>query len=150
MKLPTVYLAGLISTTAPYSLSWRQEAEASLVDVATVLSPVRGKGNLFTESTDGGVTSNVLTSSDVILRDYQDIRKSDVILVHLELFGSDRPMMGTLFELAWAWEHRTPVVAIASPTNTLMRTHPFIVQAVSHYCADLDSALDILLMHYLR
>lgn len=148
--MKTVYLAGLISTTAMESIQWRREAEIFLREASVVLSPMRGKENLFKETSDGGVTSNVLTNSDVIIRDYNDIVHSDVILANLELFGSERPMIGTFCELAWAWEHHIPVVAVASVTNVLMRTHPFVSSAVSHYCSDLDSAVDILLKHYLR
>ena len=146
----TVYLAGLISTHAPESLAWRLKAEEALSGAAEVLTPLRGKENLFKETNDGGVTSNVLTASDVILRDYRDIRRSDVILANLELFGSDRPLLGTIMELAWAWDYKIPVVAIARPVNILMRTHPFISSAVSHYVHDLDAAVDILVKHYLR
>ena len=148
--MKTVYLAGLISTDFPDTFHWRERAHTLLHEHANVLSPLRGKENLFKDSKDGGVNSDHLTSDDVIIRDYWDVRKSDVVLCHLETFGSTRPMIGTPMELSWCWEHHIPVVAVCRPTNTLMRTHPFIVPSVSHYVEDVDDGIELLLSHYLK
>jgi nucleoside 2-deoxyribosyltransferase len=145
----TCYLAGLISTQFTASLQWRVDAEHLLGESCRVLSPMRGKQDLAKHSTDGGVTDPHLTGADIILRDYHDVLQSDVILVNLNDFGSPRPLLGTIMELAFAWEHRIPVVAIASENNTLMRTHPFVSQAVSHYVPSLDAAVNLLVQHYL-
>lgn len=99
-------------------------------------------------SKDGGVTDPFLTSRDIIFRDYWDIRQSDVLLTCLDDFGNSRPLVGTLMELAWAWEARKPVVAFAA--TPLMLNHPFVKESVGRYCADLDEAIDILVRHYLK
>lgn len=148
--MKTVYLAGLISTEKPESLHWRIEAEEHLREHAVVLSPMRGKENLVKTSKDGGITDPSLTKTDVTIRDYHDIRKADVILAHLESFGSTRPLIGTIAELAWAWDHKIPVVAVAREGNILMRTHPFINTFVSHYVEHIDEGVDILVRHWLR
>lgn len=145
----SVYLAGLISTLHPESLQWRLIAEAALEEHATVLSPMRGKSDLYLKSKDGGVTDPDLTHGDIILRDYNDIQQVDVVLVHLDNFGSTRPTIGTIAEIAWAWERRIPIIAVASPNNTLMRGHPFIKAMVTRYFEDLDSSVDHVLAYYL-
>lgn len=142
-----IYLAGLISTDKPASLEWRELIKA-VKDKWEFLDPMRGKQNLVKTSKDGGITDPALTSKDIIYRDYADIRSADVFLVCLDDFGSNRPLVGTLFELAWAWEHKIPVVAFGA--TPLMENHPFVKEAVCHYCKTLAEATDILGRHYVR
>jgi len=136
----TVYLAGLISTDHPESLEWRIRAGKELRRDFRVLTPMRDKHDLQETTNDGGLTSLRWPASAIIHRDYQDVIQSDVILAHLELFGSPRPLIGTIFELAWAWQARIPIVGIAHLGNTLMRRHPFVSQAVTVYVPDLETA----------
>ncbi len=137
-----VYLAGLISTVAKETTQWRRRASDVLTAVMDVVSPLRGKD--FNSSADGGVTvePGQGTSKDIILRDYNDIRGCDMILVNLEVYKSERALVGTLMELAWAWEHKIPVVAYAEPGNYLMRNHPFVKEAVAHYCDTMEEAIE--------
>lgn len=144
--MKTVYLAGLISTDFPESLQWRNDVAPTLAQCMRVLSPMRGKQDFKLEH--GGLTDPQLTSKDIITRDFHDVEQSDVILVHLEDFGSPRPLVGTVCELAWAWLLRKPVVAIAKEENKLMRLHPFIREAVSHYCTTMEEAIAFVLHYY--
>jgi nucleoside 2-deoxyribosyltransferase len=151
MNRGTVYLAGLISTEFPESLQWRIAVTPVLKEAGfQVLSPMRGKENLAHTSPDGGVTDMRLTPKDIILRDFNDVSRSDVLLTHLESFGSPRPLVGTLYELSWAWYLRTPVVAIIRDANRLMLTHPFVIESVAHSFAEVDDAVDFLIQHYGR
>ena len=106
-----IYLAGLIATDYPESLTWRDEAEDRLFNCAEVLSPMRGKKNLKDESGDGGITSVSLTSKDIILRDFNDVLAADLVLVNLNTFGSPRPLLGTIYEMAWVWQFRKRCIA---------------------------------------
>lgn len=142
----TIYLAGLISTDHKESLTWRLDAEMWLrAGGFNVLSPMRGKKNLVAESPDGGLTSLRLTSRDIILRDYDDICRSDIILVHLETFGSPRASIGTFFELGFAWMKHKTVIAVADPLNVTVRHHPFLAEAVAHYFTSVEDAVDFIL-----
>lgn len=149
--MKTVYLAGLISTDFKESLLWREHVEpAFLGSGMQVLSPMRGKKTLDVFSKDGGVTDPWLSAKDIIFRDYGDVSQADVILAHLETFGSPRPLIGTVCELAWAWQLKKPVVAIAAEDNYLMRKHPFIAECVAHYCDKLEEAVDFTVHYYGR
>jgi nucleoside 2-deoxyribosyltransferase len=149
MKRKTIYLAGLISTDYPESLLWRIEVTPILeAHEFDVLSPMRGKENLALESPDGGITDPNLTSKDIILRDYHDVVASDVILMHLESFGSPRPLLGTICELAWAWEMKKPIIAVVHPANKLMLNHPFVKEAVSHYLNTTEEAVEFIAHHF--
>lgn len=136
--MKTVYLAGLISTKAPESLAWRSEAALALIGAGFHVSdPLRDKPNLTQCSPDGGLTTPELTAKDIILRDYHDIERADVVLVNLNDYGDPRAFggsTGTMFEIAWCWLLRKPVVAFCDlgPNGIIMRRHPFLVEAVSH------------------
>ena len=142
----TVYLAGLISTDFKESLTWRLDAEMWLRAAGfDVLSPMRGKKNLASESPDGGLTSTRLTPRDIVLRDYDDIDRADIILVNLETFGSPRPMIGTMFEMGFAWKIRKIVIAVADLDNTTMYFHPFLMETVAHYFTTVERAVDFII-----
>lgn len=144
-----VYLAGLISTDFPVSLAWRDKAALVLEEAGfEVRNPLAGKGNLKCITADGGITTTVTSNKSIILRDRRDVRESDIILVHLETFGSTRPLVGTIVELGWAWEDQTPVVAVALEENYLMRKHPFISECVSQYWKTLEEAVDYIIRYY--
>ena len=144
----SVYLAGLISTDHPESLEWREEAAFRLVEGwgLDVLSPVRGKD--MDKSKDGGLSTPDQGSKAIILRDYNDIRQASLMLVNLNLWCSTRPLVGTLMELAWAWQMKMPVVAVCDKNDALMRNHPFIKECVSHYCETMEEAIEFVGRYY--
>jgi nucleoside 2-deoxyribosyltransferase len=145
-KMKKVYLAGLISTECLESLRWREEAAGILGAVTLpgkpleILTPMRGKQNLCASSKDGGITTETNTSKDIILRDYLDVQNADVVLMNLNLFGSKRPLVGTLYELAWCWANHKRVVAICGEDDYLMHNHPFIKESVAHYFSNVKDA----------
>jgi len=143
-----VYLAGLISTDHPQSLEWRGDASFKLGYTWKMkcLSPLRGKD--MTKSEDGGISTPDQGSKSIIIRDYNDIRRADVMLVNFNLWGSARPLVGTLMELAWAWEMKMPVVAACDKDDRLMRDHPFIKECVSHYCETMEEAIEFVGRYY--
>lgn len=145
----TIYLAGLISTEFPESLEWRERITPVLWRIGfSVRDPMAGKKNLKQDSKDGGLTSVLLTSKDIILRDRRDVRESDVILANLETYGCPRPSLGTIAELAWAWDQRTLVVGIAREDNYVIRKHPFTSEFVSHFVKDEEEAVEFLSSYY--
>jgi len=144
-----VYLAGLISTDFPESLEWRDRVTPILEKAGfEVRNPLAGKGNLKCVTTDGGITTTVTTNRSIVLRDRRDVRESDIILAHLETFKSTRPLVGTIVELGWAWEDRTPIVAVAVGDNYLMRKHPFISEFVTQYWPTEQEAVDFIIRYY--
>jgi nucleoside 2-deoxyribosyltransferase len=144
-----VYLAGLISTDYPASLQWREEVTPVLLEAGfKVLSPMRGKNAV--ELINGGLHDPSLTSKDIVFRDYHDVAASTVLLAHLEVWDSPRPMIGTIAELSWAWLLKIPAVAVAWEYNLLMREHPFLKEFVSHYFPTVEDATDFVISYYGR
>lgn len=144
-----VYLAGFISTDYPESIEWRNRVTPVLEEAGfEVRNPLAGKGNLKCLTTDGGITTTVTSNKSIVLRDRRDVREADIVLAHLENFGSPRPLVGTITELGWAWDDQTPVVAVAAKENYLMRNHPFISEFVSQYWETIDDAVDYIIRYY--
>ena len=149
MKKRVAYLAGLISTEYPESLAWRLRVAPILEEAGfEVRTPLAGKSQLNKETVDGGITTVIATNREICIRDRRDVRESDVILANLNTFGCPRPLVGTIGELAWAWDDRTAVVAVAAEDNYLMRKHPFISEFVTSYQKTLDEAVDHLIRYY--
>lgn len=149
MKKRKIYLAGLISTDFTESLDWRYRVTPRLEEIGfEVSSPLHGKKDLRNQTKDGGMNYTCNSSKSIILRDRRDVREADILLVHLELFGSTRPLLGTIAELAWAWDQRTPVVAICNLNNDYMRKHPFMAEFISHYEPTEDAAINFLQRYY--
>jgi nucleoside 2-deoxyribosyltransferase len=151
MKQRIVYLAGLISTEYPESLEWRTRIGPILEDSGfEVRTPLAGKTKLASESPDGGITTTTSNSKSICLRDRRDVKECDIMLTNLRTFGSPRPLIGTIAELAWCWDQRTPVVAICDKNDYLMHKHPFISEFVSMYVESEEDAVEFLRRYYGR
>lgn len=149
MRKRIVYLAGHISTDYPESLEWRNRVTPQLEGAGfEVRTPLAGKGNLKCITKDGGLTTTVTSNRSIVLRDNRDVRECDIILAHLEQFGSPRPPYGTVTELGWAWDYRKPVVAICNEDNYLMRKHPFISEFVAQYWTTESEAVNYIIRYY--
>ena len=55
-----------------------------------------------------------MTARDIILRDYNDVLAADIVLVNLNTFGCPRPLLGTIFELAWVWQLYSVVILMST------------------------------------
>jgi hypothetical protein len=150
--LKTVYLAGLINPKAYRSLKWRLEAARRLEEHFRVLDPLRGKdltGDPVFYKTEGQYATSV-TAGPIVMRDYNDVvRGADLLLVSLDSYGSSRPFVGTLFEIAWAWHYGKPIVVFyESLLEPEICKHPFVSYTATEMYCSLDSALDCLLGYY--
>lgn len=142
-----IYLAGHI-TPDPETLGWRTKAYDELSVFFDINSPLRGKDELYQDNTfiaTQGMMATASSSRSIILRDYNDVVGADIILVNLQQYGN-RPLQGTLFELAWAYDHKIPVVAFGASEQ--LRQHPFIVESVTEFHPDLNSAIRQLVQYW--
>jgi len=78
-------------------------------------------------------------------RDYSDVKRSDLVLVNLTQ-SVDQISIGTMFEIAWAYEMRKPIVLIVNPTTShiLYKTHPFIRDCTVFKVCYLYQALELI------
>lgn len=145
---PLVYLAGPI-TGLSYkgSVEWRNEVIKDLAAAGiTGISPMRCKYYLERLSEISGHGREYVHMSPlsgprgVVTRDFFDVRRADVILVNLH--GADRVSIGTMFELAWAFERRTPIVCVAEKQNH-PHDHMFVWEAIGYRVETMAEAVDI-------
>lgn len=151
--MPRIYLAGLISTTRPSSLSWRKDVAKKLGEDFLVLDPLRHTPDLQTVSTDEGLNDPRLPGDVLMALDHEDVQNSNLILANLSRHGGDRPLVGTLFELGWAYHAKIPVIGFVDtePDDhfSLIFNHPFITSCGDIYW-NLDEALEAVHHAYLR
>jgi len=72
---------------------------------------------------DSGLSSDYPCGS-LVARDYNSVKNADIILVNTDTFGQDRPLIGSIFEMAWAYEFHKPIIMISSDEYYVK--HPFI------------------------
>jgi nucleoside 2-deoxyribosyltransferase len=114
---PLVYTAGPI-TDCDHSEAndWREKVrkEFKKSNIHTI-SPMRGKpalekGQKYTAAVTRGFTDPLRTSDGINTRDYNDVRRADLIFVNM--LGAKKVSIGTVMEVAWARAFNKPVVLV--------------------------------------
>ena len=100
------------------------------------LDPLNGKD--FATITSDGLKSSCPPHA-IVHRDFAAVMNSDLIVANMNTFGENRPLTGTISELAWAWEHHKPIVMITDETK--YREHPFLSYFASWIVKDVDELL---------
>lgn len=148
MSKPLVYLAGAIAGHAFDSVNdWRVNAKhfLSLRGIET-LSPLRAKANLgvlgtiSTDFHDYAGLGPFFTSRGIMARDFNDVKRCDALLVNL--LGLQKPSLGTIMELAWAYALQKPAVVAIEATGNPHDNHPMIHEAMPFRVETLDDAID--------
>ena len=88
-----------------------------------------------------GLESNV-QSAAMVMRDYTSVRNADIIIINTDTFGADRPLIGSIFEIAWAWEFKKPIIMISKDEYYVK--HPFLKTVCSAVVKNQEAALEVL------
>lgn len=139
-----IYLAGYISgNKLTECLAWRKKIREHF-DVnpkwhgqITFLDPLNGKD--FEMIDAEGLKSNI-PGKAFIGRDHKCVKIADLLIVSLDTFGEPRPLTGTIYELAWAWLYKTPVIVITQ--DRYYSEHPFIQDTAGIIVSSVDELLD--------
>jgi nucleoside 2-deoxyribosyltransferase len=138
-----VYLAGPI-TGLSYEgcTSWREYAKAQLDEAYLVgLDPMRQKDYLLREKIVGDAYDTVLSCSrGIMTRDHWDCTRCDVILVNL--IGATKVSIGTVMEIAWAWDNDIPVVLCIEKEGNI-HDHAMIREATGFRVNSLEEGLTV-------
>ena len=148
MTRPLVYLAGPIAGISGVDATdWRHYSLARLeIHAIECLSPMRAKHSLVeqekisTNYHDYEKFGTFFTSKAIMARDFNDVRRCDVLLVNL--LGAPRPSLGTVVELAWAFAMQKPAVVAIEAQGNPNDGHPLIHEAVPFRVETLDDAID--------
>jgi len=150
MKTNTIYLAGQI-TPDPKTYEWRKEFSAALTDVPNlrIIDPTNSE---FDREGMGAPRDEhgyaITMSKDVGLdllphKDLDHVDTSTIVIFNLWQFDQARPLLGTIFEMAWALE-RPRIMTIGILRNwqdTMYGKHPFVRRAIQAWVGHhLDAA----------
>ncbi len=108
---------------------WRKTAE-------TALNSDNVKCTLPTRSFTKKVTPKE-TDKWINRRDYFDCTRASVILVNL--IGMKTISIGTVMEIAWAYQNNIPVVCMVEPDGP--QNHPMLKDSITQEAATLEEAI---------
>lgn len=142
----SVYLAGPITgLTYEECVGWRERAKEELAKAGiTAYSPMRGKlylnNNKPIEAFNDRLPNQLSTQKGIVGRDYFDATTADVMLCNL--FGAKTRSIGTVYELAWRFMQRKPVVLVMEKENNV-HEHPFISESVTYRTDNIDEGIEL-------
>lgn len=147
-----IYLAGGISNN-PATYEWREkfrELAGEKCPHMIILDPTLNNFNQkMRKNKNAGVgfVKDAVRKSQKLLRakDYQLIRISSIMVVNLEIVDENKPLIGTVMELAWARDiFYIPVIAIVGKNPNIYGIHPWIDECCSAKVESVDDAVKIL------
>ena len=117
----TVYLAGPMAAAKSGEINdWRQMAERALKDWRPSIRVI----NPYTEEVFDDPLHVLHGDAAIVRRDLQHVRDATVLLANLR--PSAQVSIGTMFELAWAYQLQIPVVTVRDTTH---HDHPMVREA---------------------
>lgn len=146
-----VYLAGPISGKSwGESENWRDRFKQALKDTAPHIhgySPLREKSEILQkEQFIGDHYENTLFSTQraIMSRDYFDVQTSHAVVANLT--GATTVSIGTVMEMAWAYERRIPLIVISEfkdgKINNL-HNHAMLREAAQWWVETEEEALEV-------
>ena len=142
-----VYLAGPI-TEDPKTHQWRREVRKALSEKFIIDDPCASKFDRETlkEADGDAVKIHELVDqhqSEILLpKSYQSVLACDIILINFSIEPTDRPIIGTVMEIAWAWALHKTIIAIDG--RGYYTRHPMIKGTVNAWAKNLEEALEII------
>jgi nucleoside 2-deoxyribosyltransferase len=143
----TVYLVGVISED-PKSHEWRREAKRLLRDKFVVNDPTSSRFDRETlkEAEGDADKMHKLVSehqAEILLpKSLQSVQNCDIVLINLDLQAKDRPMVGSIMELAWAFMLHKTVIAIKG--GSYYSYHPMVQGCVHAWAKSVAEAAEII------
>jgi nucleoside 2-deoxyribosyltransferase len=140
---PRLFLSGPITGLSYEDVTvWREKIRAALEPLGIdCFSPLRGlEGLLRNETTikESYQESTMGTDSAITDQDLFDILKCDVLLINL--LGTSRVSIGTVFEAAWAYLLKKPVILVIERSANI-HEHPMMRRSATYRTDSLDEAI---------
>jgi len=139
-----VYLAGLIAgDKIKECLLWRASIVSQyrmkgspLCDVEFI-SPLKGK--VLDTISENGYTSSI-PGKAIVAGDLMSLKSCDLLIANMDKFGVQREAIGTLSEIAIAYEAEIPVIMISS--DSTYTEHPFLKHFATLVVGSVQELLD--------
>jgi nucleoside 2-deoxyribosyltransferase len=139
-----IYLAGPITgLTYEGATDWRNQVSERLNSYKIeCLSPMRGKEYLQGKGalTSGTYDGLLTTAKGIMRRDHFDCTRATALLVNL--LGTKKVSIGTVMEIAWAYDKRIPVIAVMEPDN--LHHHVMLDEGVHYTVGTIEDAVQVL------
>jgi nucleoside 2-deoxyribosyltransferase len=137
-----IYLAGPITgLTYEDATLWRELLSEALNSYKIeCLSPLRGKDYLLGAGvlTNGTYDGILTTGKAITRRDYFDCTRASCVLVNL--LGTTKISIGTVMEIAWAYEKGIPTVVIMEKNN--IHNHVMLNECSTYVVGTLEEATE--------
>jgi len=160
----SIYLMGQISIKAPETHAWRKRLHDKFHGSPryNIIDPCNNEFNrsLLRESQksvhddkDHCTIREALKvkGHDIIVpKDRLYVRTCDIGIVNLNLYDPDKPLIGTMFELAWFYDqpHKTVIGFYNGDSEAIYKGHPFISKTVTAWVDDEYQAVDLVRCYF--
>jgi len=154
----TIYLAGTISSN-PETYEWRKRVREFFTyspeynQYITIIDPCQSVWNkeLLSRAQESdkifkGLVFDQDGRSLLPHKDRQHVKQSTVVFVNMNPGSSEKPSIGTIFELAWCFDDPSKMVIgiHKDPENDYRCQHPFVKAAVHTWVKDEIEACKLL------
>jgi hypothetical protein len=142
-NIATVYTSGPISgLTFNDCTSWREYVARAFPPHIQAVSPLRAKQFLKEVGTinKSYEISALSKSRGINTRDHFDVLRSTVMLVNL--LDATSVSIGTVGEMAWAWDHQIPIVCAIESDGSNVHEHPMLNEWIDYRVPTLDEAIE--------
>lgn len=141
-----VYLSGPIwGRTFRNVKEWRRQVFNELADYAEILDPMRERQLHPGQTEDDFILTSldspdasIATDRGIIARDHHDTITSTILIVNL--LEATSPSIGTISEMAWAYDRRIPVITIMEPSGN-PHEHAFVREMTSFRVDSVERAI---------
>lgn len=147
--MQTIYLVGQISPKYEITYLWRKSAreyfehdeDKFIIDPCA--NPFNKKG--LEEKKYAVQGSKSVFGIDLLpSKDLTYVKRSNIAIVNMNQYDTDKPLLGSYFELAWYFMHpEKSVIAFADDLDDYQCMHPFVQQAVTVWCNNAEEACDL-------
>lgn len=161
-----IYLIGQISVDKEITYRWRREVrdffyEHSIKEAEATFEMIDPCDNEFNKSVknfNGSDPQRIRIYKTkgiglIVPKDHSYVLRSTGCIANMNVYDPDKPMIGTLFELAWYYQNPEKcVIGVfdGDPTNDVYCNHPFVKETVDIWCESHMEAAQILRDYYRR
>jgi len=153
-----IYLCGQISVAAPETFEWRKRVREYFVNRKDfdIIDPCMDDFNremLEKEVEDRAQVYKTKGIKLIVPRDRLYVEKSTIGMCNLNLYDPKKPMIGTMYELAWYFDaSEKAVIGIfdGDPTKDVYCNHPFVQRVIDVWTKDEKEACEVLEYYFTK
>lgn len=82
------------------------------------------------------------SAKGILARDSFDVRNCDILLMNV--LGAKEKSLGSICEMAWAWQFRKPIILVIEEDLKNPHTHDFTMEMVNYVVHDLPTAANLI------